>query len=133
MDLLGYLIGLRSSLSHDDQIRCMGWGLLLLWTLSITYMTRDFWFPSAFGLPPLSERMQVPQSPERKSYGRKRLSMTGRDLRLLTNEKQKMCEAFARAAKERKSSALRKKSGISVIDGDNSQKNIRSSLDQQAF
>ncbi|KAF8372172.1 hypothetical protein PRIPAC_78601 [Pristionchus pacificus] len=41
--------------SHDDRIRYMGWTLLLMWMLSITYMTRDFWFPSAYGLPSLME------------------------------------------------------------------------------
>ncbi|CAI4229499.1 unnamed protein product [Auanema sp. JU1783] len=59
--LLGSMSDYRMKLSNDDQIRYFGWALLVVWTLSIIYMTRDFWFPSAFGLPPLSERMRAPR------------------------------------------------------------------------
>ncbi|VDM52873.1 unnamed protein product [Angiostrongylus costaricensis] len=48
MEYVENLIGARASFTSDEQIRYLGWALLLLWMLSITYMTREFWFPASF-------------------------------------------------------------------------------------
>ncbi|CAD6195660.1 unnamed protein product [Caenorhabditis auriculariae] len=81
MNFLERALEWKAQFSQDEQIRYFGWCLLLSWIVSIVYMTRDFWVPSAFNLPPLREipRRDPNVSPRRK------LSRIGRDLQQLAS------------------------------------------------
>lgn len=46
--------------NHEMEVRYLGWLLLTVWLLAIIYMTRDFWFPTAFRIksePVISESL----------------------------------------------------------------------------
>ncbi|EYC18967.1 hypothetical protein Y032_0026g1484 [Ancylostoma ceylanicum] len=104
MDYLENLLAVRSAFTFDEQIRYLGWALLLMWMLSITYMTRDFWFPTAFGLHTIPQEEKTPPRKRKKLTSPRRFSMTkmnftitqlsDRDLRLLADESQRKCQYY---------------------------------------
>ncbi|CAJ0602101.1 unnamed protein product [Cylicocyclus nassatus] len=104
MDYLENLLAIRAAFTFDEQIRYMGWGLLLLWMLSITYMTREFWFPSTFGTnSPRQEQKSPPRtrkkpiSPQCFSTTKLNLTITqlsDSELRMFVDEVQRKCEYY---------------------------------------
>jgi len=60
----------------ERQFRNFGWGLLGLWLSTIVYMTRDFWFPSAFFV---SEPCESPTSTPRRTPPSKVMLTTAAD------------------------------------------------------
>ncbi|WKY06064.1 hypothetical protein Q1695_006340 [Nippostrongylus brasiliensis] len=76
MNYLENFLAARSAFTFDEQIRYLGWALLLLWMLSITYMTREFWFPAAFGHSNPKRDKRKPSPAPLKSSTNRRLSIT---------------------------------------------------------
>ncbi|VDO47941.1 unnamed protein product [Haemonchus placei] len=93
MDYIENLLAARSAFTFDEQIRYLGWALLFLWMFSITYMTREFWFPAAFGR--LSENERPPPAKRKPDLNSEtRSNYTNHDLRLLADVSRKKCEQY---------------------------------------
>ncbi|KAK5980465.1 hypothetical protein GCK32_018035 [Trichostrongylus colubriformis] len=100
MDYLENLLAARSTFTFDEQIRYLGWALLLLWMSSITYMTREFWFPASFDKrsrehrPTVAKRKLSNNDESVTKVNRIVSHLSDHDLRILADESRKKCQLY---------------------------------------